>query len=225
MRDLGTLGGDWSRAVAINGRGQIIGWSHVRSNLNHAFSWQNAKITDLHRAGPPSRTITRSTAARTADPRIHGTQSRPHPRLPVAGQEPHRPGALGGSRRTAEQSPSTGGARSSARVRPKRRRTARRPVDAAARHLDPRVLPRSPWQPGYRGEARSWPGPPCDVLRGGTSRTSRSYGVFRWPQWSSWRPAQKAELDFACVRLRGGRGDGFSSSRSRRSHSRSGVRR
>ena len=46
-RDLGTLGGAWSTPKAINNRGQIIGLSHVRRNLNHAFLWENGKMSDL----------------------------------------------------------------------------------------------------------------------------------------------------------------------------------
>jgi uncharacterized membrane protein len=40
MTDLGTLpGGKESEAVAINNRGQIIGWSDTRSGEQHAVLW------------------------------------------------------------------------------------------------------------------------------------------------------------------------------------------
>ena len=40
MRDLGTLGGKTSDAVAINERGQVIGQSTTESGRSHAFLWQ-----------------------------------------------------------------------------------------------------------------------------------------------------------------------------------------
>jgi probable HAF family extracellular repeat protein len=47
MRDLGTLGGSKSDAIAINERGQIVGVSEVKYPRSHAFLWQNGKMTDL----------------------------------------------------------------------------------------------------------------------------------------------------------------------------------
>ena len=59
MTDLGTLGGvnrsnspdpnygDAAGATAINSAGQVIGWSYVNSSTEHAFIWQNGKMTDL----------------------------------------------------------------------------------------------------------------------------------------------------------------------------------
>ena len=59
MIDLGTLGGvnrsnspdpnygDAAGATAINSAGQVIGWSYVNSSNEHAFIWQNGKMTDL----------------------------------------------------------------------------------------------------------------------------------------------------------------------------------
>lgn len=44
MTDLGTLGGDRSRAWAINGAGQIVGWAQDAGGGYHAFVWE---------AGPP----------------------------------------------------------------------------------------------------------------------------------------------------------------------------
>ena len=50
-RDLGVLpGGYRSEAVAINGRGQVVGTSNVADRTQHAFVWQNGAMTDLGRA-------------------------------------------------------------------------------------------------------------------------------------------------------------------------------
>jgi probable HAF family extracellular repeat protein len=47
ITDLGTLGGDWSGAVAINDVGQIIGVSETTEGDQHAFLWQNGEMIDL----------------------------------------------------------------------------------------------------------------------------------------------------------------------------------
>jgi probable HAF family extracellular repeat protein len=39
ITDLGTLGGSYSQAVAINDRGQVVGWSLTASGENHAVLW------------------------------------------------------------------------------------------------------------------------------------------------------------------------------------------
>jgi probable HAF family extracellular repeat protein len=49
--DLGTLGGDSSRASAINNRGQIVGTSDTASDGRHAFLWQDGEMTDLGTLG------------------------------------------------------------------------------------------------------------------------------------------------------------------------------
>lgn len=47
-RDLGTLGnGLSSGAVAINERGQVLGWSHLTGDIYRGFVWQNGKMRDL----------------------------------------------------------------------------------------------------------------------------------------------------------------------------------
>ncbi len=47
-RDLGTLGGRWSVAQAVNARGQVAGWSATKiAGERHAFLWENGKMTDL----------------------------------------------------------------------------------------------------------------------------------------------------------------------------------
>ena len=56
---LGTLGGPDSTAVAINGRGQIVGWSTTNAkdeygSISHAFLWQNGKMRDLGTLGGKS---------------------------------------------------------------------------------------------------------------------------------------------------------------------------
>jgi probable HAF family extracellular repeat protein len=53
ITDLGTLGGNNSRAVAINGRGQVIGSSRTRSDADHAVLWENGKMRDLGTFGGP----------------------------------------------------------------------------------------------------------------------------------------------------------------------------
>jgi probable HAF family extracellular repeat protein len=39
MTDLGTLGGNYSVAVVINERGQVVGYSLTASGEEHAFLW------------------------------------------------------------------------------------------------------------------------------------------------------------------------------------------
>ena len=38
-RDLGTLGGTYSHAAAINDSGQVVGWALAADNRQHAFLW------------------------------------------------------------------------------------------------------------------------------------------------------------------------------------------
>lgn len=47
MSDLGTLGGPTSQAMAINQLGQIVGVAQTTSSANHAFSYEQAVMTDL----------------------------------------------------------------------------------------------------------------------------------------------------------------------------------
>ena len=47
MRDLGTLGGRQSQVVAINAKGQIVGWSETKAGSRHAFLWENGRMRDL----------------------------------------------------------------------------------------------------------------------------------------------------------------------------------
>jgi probable HAF family extracellular repeat protein len=46
--NLGTLGGDFSTAVAINNRGQIVGWGTSSDGTTHAFSFQNGLLSVLN---------------------------------------------------------------------------------------------------------------------------------------------------------------------------------
>jgi len=51
MTNLGTLGGNESRATAINNLGQIVGRSKLASGATHAFLWQDGEMTDLGTLG------------------------------------------------------------------------------------------------------------------------------------------------------------------------------
>ena len=50
MRDLGSLGGEYSHAVAISERGQVIGGAGTKTGF-HAFLWSNGRMRDLGTLG------------------------------------------------------------------------------------------------------------------------------------------------------------------------------
>ncbi|MBC8103020.1 MAG: hypothetical protein H7Z41_10585 [Cytophagales bacterium] len=55
-RDIGTMGGDWSRVVGLNQQGQVVGSSATATGNEHAFLWQNGSLYDLTDALPqPSK--------------------------------------------------------------------------------------------------------------------------------------------------------------------------
>lgn len=45
--DLGTLGGSWSRASAINAHGQIVGIATTSNDEQHATLWNGNTVIDL----------------------------------------------------------------------------------------------------------------------------------------------------------------------------------
>jgi probable HAF family extracellular repeat protein len=47
MRDLGTLGGDYSFALDVNDLGEVVGWSETADGETHAFLWRDGTMTDL----------------------------------------------------------------------------------------------------------------------------------------------------------------------------------
>ena len=53
MIDIGILpGGTSSEAIAINSRGQVVGWSHSSSGSS-LFLWENGTMLDLGIGGNP----------------------------------------------------------------------------------------------------------------------------------------------------------------------------
>jgi probable HAF family extracellular repeat protein len=57
MNDLGTLGGTFGVANALNNRGQVVGFSDVAGNLaNHAFIWERNVLTDIGTLGGDNST-------------------------------------------------------------------------------------------------------------------------------------------------------------------------
>ena len=45
--DLGTLGGDYSRAMGINDSGQVVGWANTSDSKIHVTIWNGTTPTDL----------------------------------------------------------------------------------------------------------------------------------------------------------------------------------
>lgn len=52
MQDLGTLGGRWSGALAINESGQVAGWSDITGSTgSHAFLYRDGVMQDMGTLG------------------------------------------------------------------------------------------------------------------------------------------------------------------------------
>lgn len=51
MNDIGTLGGAGTTIEAVNGLGQVVGWSDPASGSSRPFLWQNGQMTDLGTLG------------------------------------------------------------------------------------------------------------------------------------------------------------------------------
>lgn len=51
IRDLGTLGGDFSEALAVNVDGRVVGWSTTRNGERHAFVHDGISMSDLGTLG------------------------------------------------------------------------------------------------------------------------------------------------------------------------------
>jgi probable HAF family extracellular repeat protein len=48
VTDIGTLGGDYTQARAINAAGQVVGWSFPTGSVfYHAFLWSNGSMQDI----------------------------------------------------------------------------------------------------------------------------------------------------------------------------------
>ena len=68
VRDLGTLGGSWSKAVALNDQGGVVGWSELKRTgrpyepLEHAFLWANGRMRSLGTVWQSSTSVSRAVA-------------------------------------------------------------------------------------------------------------------------------------------------------------------
>ena len=51
IADLGTLGGRFSEATMVNGRGQVVGTSRTASGERRVFLWRDGRMIDIGRYG------------------------------------------------------------------------------------------------------------------------------------------------------------------------------
>ena len=93
ITDLGTLGGDFGVAYAINARDQVIGESRTLSGVWHAFLWEAGVMTDLGTLGGEHSFATdinaRGQVVAQSDTPIRDT------RRPLGEGDGNRPGDLG----------------------------------------------------------------------------------------------------------------------------------
>jgi probable HAF family extracellular repeat protein len=56
--DLGTLGGRYTKAEALNNAGVVVGWSTTSGGAQHAMLYSNGIMEDLNKLLPPTSGLT-----------------------------------------------------------------------------------------------------------------------------------------------------------------------
>src|SRR5262249_8557766 len=79
MKSLGTLGGIYSSAFALNGRDQVVGASTRADEVQVAFLWSDGHMVDLNTLLPPAQDLLLTSANDIDDQgRIVGVGTRPN---------------------------------------------------------------------------------------------------------------------------------------------------